>query len=516
MSRHLTNIAIVSFFTLSSRVLGLLRDIVLFAYLGATAINSAFLFAFTLPNLFRRLLGEGALSSALVPVFTQEYEKDGHQAAFRFLNQALTWVLIILIALVILGSLSLWGLGHFKGFEERWYLGFELGIVLLPYMLFVCLAAIMAAALNVFERFALGALSQVWLNLSMIFFLSVLGAFFGKTAMGQVYFLCIGVLVGGLIQVVVPGKTLIKLGWRPKLDFNLSESILEIAKLMLPGLAGAVIFQINIVVSQLFAFALNNHSVSIMYLANRLIEFPLGVFTIAVTTVLFPTIARLAAQKNTNELGIVYQKGLRMIFAITIPAMVGLIVLNGPILRFLFEWGNFDIQDIKLTIPILIAFSVALPFYSLSTFATRGFHSMKDMKTPYKIAIFIFLLNVILSLSLMYPLGTLGLASANVISAIVNAITLQRMLEKRNTFFRHDTLFHSSLKIVLAASAMGVFASTFSFAFFKYFGISKIGDLILISLGIPSSIGVYFYMLKMLKFEEIKEFAKLLKFKKLV
>lgn len=511
MARHLKNIVIVSFFTLSSRVLGLFRDILLFAFLGATAINSAFIFAFTLPNLFRRLLGEGALSSAVVPVFSHEYEGNGQQAAFRFLNQALTWVLVLLITLVILGSFTLFGISNFNGFEERWYIGFELGIILFPYMIFVCLAAIIAAALNVFERFAMGALSQVWLNLSMIFFLGVLGAYFGKTPMGQVYYLCVGVLVGGLVQVIVPVRTLLRMGWRPKLDFNLSESILELAKLMLPGLAGAVIFQVNIVISQLLAFALNDHSVSILYLANRLIEFPLGVFTIAVTTVLFPTISRLAAQKKLVELGIEYRRGLRIIFAITIPAMVGLIVLHEPILRFLFEWGNFDSHDVALTSPVVVIFAIALPFYSLSTFATRGFHSLKDMRTPYKLAIFIFILNVALSLSLMFPFGTLGLAGANVLSAIVNGILLQKLLEKKDPHFRHDAFRASIVKIITASSFMGVMAWIFYFLAARYFGTGKIGISITVCAGIPLCIGFYFYILKILKFEEMKEFAKLLK-----
>lgn len=511
MAKHLKNIFVVSFFTLSSRILGLFRDIILFAFLGATAINSAFIFAFTLPNLFRRLLGEGALSSAVVPVFSQEYESNGEQAAFRFLNQALTWVLILLIVLVILGSLTLFGISQFKGFEERWYLGFELGIILLPYMLFVCLAAIIAAALNIFERFAMGALSQVWLNLSMIFFLGVLGAYFGKTPLSQVYFLCIGVLVGGVIQVIVPVRTLFRMGWRPQFDFTLSEGMLELAKLMLPGLAGAVIFQINIVVSQLFAFALNDQSVSILYLANRLIEFPLGVFTIAVTTVLFPTISRLAVQKNFVQLGKEYERGLRMIFAITIPAMMGLIVLHKPILRFLFEWGNFNSEDIDLTAPILLVFSVALPFYSLSTFATRGFHAIKDMRTPYKLASFIFILNIVLSLSLMFHLGTLGLAIANVFSAIVNAVCLQRLLERKTSFFRPEAFMQSILTILAASCAMGVFAWSSAHFVSSYFGIGKIGDLVTLGIVIPFSIGIYFYVLKILKFEELQELIKFFK-----
>jgi putative peptidoglycan lipid II flippase len=508
MARHFRNIVVVSLSTVGSRVLGLARDVLLFAFLGASAINSAFIFAFTLPNLFRRLLGEGALSSAVVPVFSSEYEGNGKEAAFRFLNQALTWVLVLLISLVILGSVTLFGIGYWDGLEERWYLGFELGIIMFPYMIFVCLAAIIAAALNVFERFAVGALSQVWLNLSMIFFLGVLGALFGKTPMAQVYYLCAGVLVGGLLQVIIPVRTLILMGWRPKIDFEMSGSILELGKLVIPGLAGAVIFQVNSVVSQLLAFSLNDKSVSILYLANRLIEFPLGVFTIAVTTVLFPTIARLAAQRNMGELGREYKRGLRIIFAITIPSMMGLIVLHESILGLLFEWGRFDAKDVNLTAPILIIFSMALPFYSLSTFATRGFHALKDMKTPYRLAVYIFILNVVLSLTLMFPFGIVGLAGANVISAIVNAIVLQWLLERKERNFGHAGLGRELLKIVFSAGFMGVVAWGIRGVVVFYLGGGKVGDMLTVVLGIPVCVGIYFYILKLLRFEELDEIIK--------
>ncbi len=511
MARHLRNIVVVSLSTVGSRILGLARDILLFAFLGASAINSAFIFAFTLPNLFRRLLGEGALSSAVVPVFSSEYEGNGKDAAFSFLNQALSWVLVLLISLVIIGSFTLFSVGYWEGLEERWYIGFELGIILLPYMIFVCLAAVIAAALNVFERFAVGALSQVWLNLSMIFFLGVLGALFGRTPMAQVYYLCAGVLVGGLIQVIVPIRTLIIMGWRPRIDFEMSGSIIELGRLVIPGLAGAVIFQVNAVVSQLLAFSLNDKSVSILYLANRLIEFPLGVFTIAVTTVLFPTIARLATQNKMSELSQEYRRGLRIIFAITVPAMIGLIVLHDSILSLLFEWGRFDTQDVNLTAPILIIFSIALPFYSLSTFATRGFHSLKDMKTPYRLAIFIFILNVVLSLVLMFPFGILGLAGANVLSAIVNAVLLQWLLEKRESSFEHLGLGRELLKIVCSASLMGAVAWAMRSIMVSYLGGGKLGDIFVVGLGIPVCVGLYFYILKLLKFEELDQLVRFFK-----
>lgn len=511
MARHFRNIVVVSLSTVGSRVLGLIRDILLFAFLGASAINSAFIFAFTLPNLFRRLLGEGALSSAVVPVFSSEYEGNGKEAAFRFLNQALTWVVVLLISLVIIGTLTLFSIGYWDGLEERWYIGFELGIILFPYMIFVCLAAVIAAALNVFERFAVGALSQVWLNLSMIFFLGVLGALFGKTPMAQVYYLCAGVLVGGFIQVIVPIRTLFLMGWRPKIDFEMSGSIVELSKLVIPGLAGAVIFQVNIVISQLLAFSLNDKSVSILYLANRLIEFPLGVFTIAVTTVLFPTIARLAAQNKMGELGREYKRGLRLIFAITVPSMMGLIALHEPILGLLFEWGRFDAKDVSLTAPILIIFSIALPFYSLSTFATRGFHALKDMKTPYRLAVYIFILNVVLSLTLMFPFGIRGLAAANVLSAIVNAILLQWLLEKRESSFGHTGLVQELIKIIISAIIMGVVAWVIHTIVVSYLGGGKLGDTLTVVLGIPICVGLYFYILKLLKFEELEELVKFFK-----
>lgn len=509
MVRHLRNIVVVSLSTVGSRVLGLIRDILLFAFLGVSAINSAFIFAFTLPNLFRRLLGEGALSSAVVPVLSHEYEGGAQEGAFKFLNQALSWVLVLLVLLVIIGGGTLLGMGHWEGLEERWYIGFKLGIILFPYMIFVCLAAVIGAALNVFERFAVGALSQIWLNLSMIFFLGVLGALFGKTPMGQAYYLCVGVLVGGLIQVIVPVRVLILMGWRPRLDFELTGGILELGKLVVPGLAGAVIFQVNIMVSQLLAFALNDKSVSVFYLANRLIEFPLGVFTIAVTTVLFPAIARLAAQNRMEEVGSEYRRGLRFIFAITIPAMIGLIVLHEPILGFLFEWGRFEATDVSLTSPILILFSMALPFYSLSTFATRGFHALKDMRTPYRLAIFIFVLNIVLSVSLMFPFGMFGLAGANVVTAMVNGILLQGCLERKERGFGHEGLNRALLVIFLSAMLMGVAGWVINKVIGRYLGIEKLGDTVTVIVAIPVCVGVYFYMLKLFKFEGMEAFLQI-------
>ncbi len=219
MARTLENVTVVGMATAGSRLLGLLRDVIIFAMLGAGAVNSAFLVAFTLPNLFRRMLGEGALTSAVVPLLSEELERDKGEA-FRFLNQVLTRVGILLVILVALGTGLLFFLSGVGGLPGHWYLGIDLGIVLLPYMVVVCLAALLAAALNVLQRFTVAALSQVWLNLSMIIGLGGFGCLLGQTPEERVLYLCAGVLVGGMLQIIIPALALKREGWRPVFDLK--------------------------------------------------------------------------------------------------------------------------------------------------------------------------------------------------------------------------------------------------------------------------------------------------------
>lgn len=510
MSRKLKNIIIVSISTVGSRVLGLLRDVLMFALFGIANANSAFILAFTMPNLFRRLLGEGALTSALIPVFSHEMEKnDGKTGAFRFLNQTLSWTFLLLLTLSLLGIYGASLVEKLPGLENRYYLGAKYLMLLLPYMIFICLAALLAAILNVLERFKTAALSQIWLNFTMIFALIIGGSLYPKDANKIALCLCAGVLCGGFLQVTIPVVRMMKLGWRPAFDFRISQPIKDLLRILLPGLAGASIFQINIAVSRTLAFSLGDQEVSILYLANRLIELPLGVFAISVSTVVFPIMSRLAVKNDYKTFIEEYSKGLSMIFMIILPAAMGLIVLSEPILRVLFEWGYFSSADVRATQPILIISALGLPFYGMSGLSTRGLHSLKDMKTPYKVALQSFFINFILSLAFMKQWGIQGLASANVISAAFQALILHIRLKSKINEANEVKIITNLIKIALATISMGLFCYYFWSMSYGIGEISKIKELIRVSITIGLGVSVYFLIIWILGVNEKEMFKHL-------
>ncbi|MEM8550289.1 MAG: murein biosynthesis integral membrane protein MurJ [Verrucomicrobiota bacterium] len=520
MAKNLQNILVVAFSTFGSRLLGLLRDILMMAFLGLSAPASAFIFAFTVPNLFRRLLGEGALSSALIPIFSESLQKDGKPLAYALANRVLSRALVTLLVLTVLGML-VFGLGwllvnqagmaeQFSADATQWSEGSIMGILLLPYMVLVCLAALMGGLLNVLQRFAVHALTAVWLNLAIITALVIGGWAIGLTGYQLALAICLGVLAGGIVQLIVPILALRREGWAGRLDFTPHKRLDELWSIFLPALAGAAVIQVNILVSRLLAFGLNDTGVTELYLANRLVELPLGVFAIAVTTVVFPNLSLLAAKADRHALAHVYGEGVRLILAITVPAAVGLLLLAGPVLELLFAWGRFDAMDVELTTPILMVFAAALPFYGLATIATRGFHALKDTRTPVRIAVVSFVVNLLLSLALMFPLGTLGLALANVVSAAVQAIGLAWLLPRSHKSYAGARYVAGLVKIIVAALLMaGVTYAVYAFAGSLAWD-AKARAVLAVGVGIPVSALVYFTTLGLLRFEDRAALVKLL------
>ncbi len=511
MSRILQRIGIVSVATVLSRVLGLARDILMFATFGTSALNSAFIFAFTLPNLFRRLLGEGALTAALIPTLSEELAKNRHPGIFRLLNQVAFWLASISLVMVGLGLLVFAGIGRIEGLEERWYVGAELSRILFPYMILVCLAAMLAAALNVLQRFAVPALSAVWLNLSMIVSLGVVGVLFAATPEERMRLLCYGVLFGGLLQVAIPCWVMFREGWRPRVDPTLSSGVREIGRLMLPGVAGAAIFQVNVVVSRLLAFSLDESAVAILYLANRLMELPLGVFTLAVTTVVFPLIAGHAARGDFVGFASAYQKGVGLILAITVPAAAGIILMREPILATLFQWGAFDVSDTRSTLPVLTVFALSLPFYSLAAHQTRGFYALKDMATPVRIAGMGFLVNLALSLILMRHFGATGLALANLISVTIQTALLQLRLTRRLPGMGLDRQARDLGKVILATCGMAAMVFGAMALLEARAPEGRWSDILAVGVVIPMAVGVYALLAWLLRLEGRREMETLLR-----
>ena len=499
LSRRITEVA---GWTSASRVLGLVRDILLFASLGTGALNSAFILAFTLPNLFRRLLGEGALTSSSIPVLSASLDKHGKEQTFRLLNAILGRLGAALLALllVLVPLLSLAGL--IPGLEERWYAGARLSQLLLPYMFFICVGALVCGMLNVLGRFGLAAFNQVWLNLSMI--AAALGGiwFLPADGWGRVLLISIGVLAGGALQLLVPALGLQRLGWSARPHLQPHPDLAKVLRLFLPGLLGAAIFQINILVSRFLAFSLDDTATGLLYLASRLVELPLGVFAIAVTTVIFPELSRLSAAGKTNEFAHTFTRGLGLILMITLPATLGLVVLAGPILGFLFQWGLFDSRDVAAAAPVLMASALGLPFFAWSTLLTRAWYARQEMRTPVRLAALNLLLNFILGIILMQFLGAVGLALSNALSSLVHCLALQYFLPgsalKKPGFRGGIALFAGLAGLATVALMVKSVAGLLPLT-------AKLGDLFTVAVGIPLATLAYFAILRILRHPLLKD-----------
>jgi len=454
VSKKLRNIGVVAGLTVVSRVLGLIRDQLIAGVFGTTALASAFVTAFRLPNLFRRLLGEGSLTAALVPALQETLEREGRAAGFRLMSQVASWLLLVTGALVVVSMLLASQARLLPGYEERWYISADLAVLLFPYLVFVCLAAVFSAMLNVMQRFTEPALSPVWLNLSMIAALGGAGMFLADTGAERVRWLCVGVLVGGFLQMTVPAVVLMRLGWRPRFDLRRSDGVREVARLMAPGLWGTAIYQVNLFVAQMLAMSLNDAAAAALFLANRIMELPIGVFALAVATVVYPLIAQHAARGDRAAMGADYHRGIRMILAINVPAGAGLALLSEPIIRVLFQRGAFDASDTHMIAPLLVAFALGMPFFSIVSLSTRAFYAVKDTSTPVKIATVSFLVNVVASLVLMRIWGTFGLALASSIAVIAQTLLLQRLLSRRLPELAFAPVLADLLKILAGTAVM--------------------------------------------------------------
>ena len=496
VSKKLKNIGIVSLLTSVSRVLGLARDQLGAAIFGASELNSAFITAFSLPNLFRRLLGEGALTAAFVPTLQEELHERGRAGAFELLSKVTSWLLLVTgglcaVAMVLFSQSRL-----LPGHESKWYLAADLSVWLFPYLAMICLAAALNATLNVFERFTEPALSPIWLNLSMIASLGGIGWQVAETDLGRMQWLCAGVLM--------------REGWRPRLDFGLSPRVKTIAALMAPGLFGTAIYQINVYISRLFAFSIDEASATLLFYANRLMELPIGVFAIAVATVVYPLIARHAAEKNHVAMADDYRKGVRLILLINIPAAAGLALLSEPIVRVLFQHGRFGADDTLAMAPLLALFAVGMPFFSVVSLTTRAFYAMKDTVTPVKIATVSFVVNVGLSWILKDVLGAPGLVIASTTAVLVQTCVLQRLLARRLEGMRFGALWSAIGKLLVATLVMSAVVGG-GWLGLRFAIEGRTADVVALVTLIPAGVASYAAMLWVLRVEGLEEVTDLLR-----
>jgi putative peptidoglycan lipid II flippase len=516
VSKSLKNISVVATATVVSRVLGLVREICITAVFGASALNSAFVSAFQLPNLFRRLLGEGALTAAFVPTLAHELEHRQREAAFSLVSKVSSWLLVVTVTVVGLAMLvgaNAGALFRLTGVMDpaddtmrRFLMAADLAVILFPYMVFVCLAAALSAACQVLGRFTEPAWSPVWLNLAIILSL-FLGGWWAWGDMARMHLLCGGILVGGFLQMAVPGLVLWREGWRPAFDLRSDERVREIMQLMAPTVIGSAIYLINMTVSRFIGLWLNDEANTLLNLATRVMELPIGVFAAAISTVIFPLIARHAARSDWAKLGEDYHKGLRLVLLVNVPAAVGLALVSEPVIRLLFQRGAFTATNTVDMTPILAVYALGLPFLSYTSVSLRGFYALKDTTTPVRAAAISFVVNIVLSLVLVRWFSTVGLALAGNLAVLAQAWYLQVKLSGKLPGLGFASLLPSLGKIIAASALMGlaVWAGVKALALVNLAG--KTHDLAVVTGVIPAACAIYGSLLWIMKIEGREELA---------
>ena len=443
-----THARTVTVLTLISRVTGFARDALLARVFGAGAVMDAFNFAFTVPNLFRRLFGEGALSASFLPVYTR-LVRDTPEAAQQFGGLMVGLLAVFLAVLTLLGELVLWVI---YGNDPQAALGSYLLMVMLPYMPLVCLVALLGAILQVHGRFGPTAASPIILNLGMVG-AAYWGSYYAQNhgvsahldAIPHIKMVAWSVIAAGLVQVVWSWWALRHFKLRVHLNIHTSrEHFMEVCRKALPMLLGLGIFQVNTFVDNLVAsyrtmvgdtifgipYPLPEGSMTELSYGQRLYEFPLGVFGISIATAIFPALAR--DSNNTPAFLDTLRRGLRLTMFIGLPASVGLVLVRNDLSAAIFQGGKFTAEDARGVGFVLAMYAPAIWAYSMQQVVTRAFYALGDSTTPVRISVWMVALNFLLNITLIWtPLGVGGLALSTAIAAVVQIFILQRMLTRR-------------------------------------------------------------------------------------
>jgi putative peptidoglycan lipid II flippase len=454
---------VVGFATILSRVMGMVRDMVVSRMFGAGFATDAFFAAFQIPNMLRRFFAEGALTSAFVPTFSEWLAQKGEDEARELANICFTLLTIVMALVTLAGVLFSPQIVHlmFPGFNHAQPLVLasgetigkpELTVLLnrlmFPYLFFISLVALCMGILNSLRHFFTPAISTVFLNVSMIACALLLRHLFKI----PITALAVGVLVGGTLQLLLQLPTLYRMGFPIKPRFNFSHpAVWKIALLMGPAVFGVGVYYLNITVSNILASLLPQGSVSYLYYAQRLFEFPQGIFTVPVAQAVLPSMSRQAATGDMDGLKESLTFGLRLTLFITIPAMVGLLICSTPIFSLLFMGGEFSYEKVVNCSDALFYYSLGLSLVALVRVLVPAFYSMQDTRTPVKVAFMAFLFNFIFSLALMGPLKHGGLALASTLSALCQMAILLYLLRKKIGRFGGRKIFVTTSKSVLAS-----------------------------------------------------------------
>ena len=467
MSRRLLkSTAVVSVYTLLSRILGFVRDMVVARFFGAGLITDAFYVAFRIPNLLRRLFAEGAFSQAFVPVLGEYRQKNEHKDVQQLVQRVAGTLGVVLIVVTILGVLGAPALVYlfapgFSGDETRFDLTVSMLRLTFPYLFFISLTAFAGGILNTYGRFAVPAFTPVLLNVCMITAAIFISPMFEQPIMA----LAVGVFAAGILQLVfqLPFLYRLKLLSWPKPDRK-DEGVRRILRLMLPAMFGSSVAQINLLLDTLIASFLITGSVSWLYYSDRLMEFPLGVFAIALATVILPSLSRQHADQDSVQFNHTLDWALRWAILIGLPAAAALMFLSAPLLTTLFQYGEFQASDVVKSTISLQAYSIGLLGFILVKVLVPAFYARQDTRTPVKVGIIAMTSNMALNIVIVIPLILFwfdaphaGLALATSLGAFVNAGLLFRNLRSQGIYQPQPGWFWLWCRIIFATVVMSWF-----------------------------------------------------------
>ncbi len=495
----LKTLATVGGLTFSSRILGFVRDTLIARFFGAGLLTDAFFVAFKIPNMLRRISAEGAFSQAFVPILA-EYKKQRSQGeTHALINHVATLLGLFLVIITILGMLAApWivqiSAPGFAADATKFDLTVDLLRITFPYIFFISLVSLAGGVLNTYGNFSVPAFTPVWLNLSFIVAILLVAPYFDHS----IVVLAWAVFVGGILQLLFQLPYLYKLGLMPRFKLNLHDKgVWRILKLMGPAIFGVSVAQISLLINTIIASLLITGSVSWLYYADRLMEFPVGLLGAALGTILLPSLAKSVADKADSEYSQLLDWGLRLTFMLAMPAAAALAVLAVPLIASLFKYGAFTAHDVQMTKMALVAYSVGLLGIVLVKVLAPAFYSRQNIKTPVKIAVFTLIVTQLMSLFFVFVLDFkhAGLALAVGLGACINAAALYYYLRKGDIYKPQTGWFIYISKLVLAVAVMAVvlyYAAGADALWFDYALLTKLWRLLgLVLLGT----GVYFSML---------------------
>jgi len=454
---------VVSLGTLSSRLLGLVREVLMAWAFGTTAAGSAFVVAFTIPNLFRRLFGEGALSAAFVPSYILVRDKKGPEAAWTLTRNLISLLILVLGGISLLGMLGAgWAL-TLPDLPPKTADTLRTLRVMFPYMIGICLAAVMMGVLNSHRKYVVSAFTPCLLNLVWIAALAGVALVPDLTPSEKILWISWAVLGAGVLQFAVQIPAVRALGYTRTAPVNpLGPEVRRVLTLMGPAALGAAVTQVNVLLDRLLAFWVGDYGPTALSYSERLIYLPLGLFATALGTILLPEFSGLVQQNDREELGHTLDRSLRALSFIMLPAAVGLAVLAVPVVRLIFERGEFDALSTQRTARALVCYAPGLVVFSAAKIFIPLFYAHGDTRTPVRVGVLAVGVNLVLNLLFIFTLPAewkhAGLALGTVASVLLQVGVLAMLTQRRYAHLHGRPLLRSLLRQTLACVPMAAVA----------------------------------------------------------